>query len=525
MWIGSFLSGRTVRLSFEGAESEPRPLQAGVPQGSPLSPILFILYIASLYEMLSKHRGLTVVGFADDTNLLTSSFDAAINVRQLEAAYRTCERWAVTRGMEFAPQKSELIHFTRAHKPVKHPIRLADAAVEPVEEARFLGVWLDRKLGWKAHLKRVKAKMATQQLALTKLAASAWGCSTRRAREIYTKVIRSAIAYGAAAWHQPAEAEEKPAGIAAGLGTVQSRLLRCVGGAYKATPTRQLETELFVPPIDLYLNKKVADFEGRVAASGLERLLSSARKEAAARLGAQFHGRRPLPARAGVPAQARRRRRALATGEERAEWARRWKAHEDQTNRKIIQDWEARWHREHAAAEQRGHRHAPADDPIFTKGALAVYLGLRKHESSLLMQLRTGKIGLRAFLFQRRVPDVNTPLCSCGTESETPAHIVLNCPLLAEQRERLRRSLAPLPLLSHRDFENALRDYNAAHAIVKWCLGIGRFPLYDLAVRIGGDVEELPKKRARGSRARRPSGAPAASTPHGHGNALPLPPP
>jgi len=48
--------------------------------------------------------------------------------------------------MSFAPQKSELIHFTRARALLHRGVRLGELAVEPVESARFLGVWLDRKL-------------------------------------------------------------------------------------------------------------------------------------------------------------------------------------------------------------------------------------------------------------------------------------------------------------------------------------------------------------------------------------------
>src|ERR1700684_3835831 len=74
-----------------------------------------------------------------------------------------------------------------------------------------------------------------------------------------------------------------------------------------------------------------------------------------------------------------------------------------------------RWQREvdRSRARHRGRAEEPADEPP-TKERLKLHDELQKAESSLLVQMRTGKIGLRAFLFERRVPDVMTPVCSCG---------------------------------------------------------------------------------------------------------------
>jgi hypothetical protein len=159
--------------------------------------------------------------------------------------------------MKFAPEKSELVHLTRAHAAPTTPVHLDEQVITPVQEARFLGVWIDRKLKWKGHLMAIKRKFATQQFALTRLAASAWACSLLRAREVYTKVIRSAVAYGAGVWNHPTERQAK--GIARNLATTQSQCLHVVSGAYKATPV-----ETATPPLDLYLNKWVADFERRL---------------------------------------------------------------------------------------------------------------------------------------------------------------------------------------------------------------------------------------------------------------------
>jgi hypothetical protein len=86
-WVRSFLETRTARLRFDGETTQPFNLLAGVPQGSSLSPILFILYIASLYEAI-RVDGVLIVGFADDINLLSYSSDVAANCRRLESAWK-----------------------------------------------------------------------------------------------------------------------------------------------------------------------------------------------------------------------------------------------------------------------------------------------------------------------------------------------------------------------------------------------------------------------------------------------------
>ena len=91
------------------------------------------------------------------------------------------------------------MHFTRKHAGFMKGVRLAGRIINPAESARFLGVWLDRKLQWGRHLKEVKKKLAIQKLALSKLAASVWGYSLACIREIYTKVIRATIVYGVSA--------------------------------------------------------------------------------------------------------------------------------------------------------------------------------------------------------------------------------------------------------------------------------------------------------------------------------------
>ena len=73
-------------------------------------------------------------------------------------------QWADTLGMAFALEKSELIHFNKGRKQWKDQLDLSQTGggtilVKPAASARFLGVWLDWKLNWKAHLEAVGRKL------------------------------------------------------------------------------------------------------------------------------------------------------------------------------------------------------------------------------------------------------------------------------------------------------------------------------------------------------------------------------
>ena len=82
-------------------------------------------------------------------------------------------------------------------------VRLADVKVKPKEAARFLRVWLNRKLYWNIYLQKVRARFKTQVYALIMIAALAWGYTLLRAREVYIKVIRSVVAYRVSAYYTP----------------------------------------------------------------------------------------------------------------------------------------------------------------------------------------------------------------------------------------------------------------------------------------------------------------------------------
>ncbi|KAF9733766.1 reverse transcriptase [Paraphaeosphaeria minitans] len=93
--------------------------------------------------------------------------------------------------------------------------------------------------------------------------------------------------------------------------------------------------------------------------------------------------------------------------------------------------WNAKWRK-----ETKG-RATFRNTPSPTKRVLKIHKGLRKRDSALLVQLRTEKIGLKDFLFSRKVPDVASSRCDCGAIRQTVAHVLLHCRTHNDLRNRI----------------------------------------------------------------------------------------
>lgn len=117
---------------------------------------------------------------------------------------------------------------------------------------------------------------------------------------------------------------------------------------------------------------------------------------------------------------------------------------------------------------------------------------LRKHESSLLTQIRTGCIGLDEFLHERGVPSRATPLCRCGNGPETPEHILLFCTLLTTERQELQAAL-PVAARTRTDIEALTNKPDTAATLVRWFLRLQRLQEYRTAVRIFPPDAEDPR--------------------------------
>ena len=154
----------------------------------------------------------------------------------------------------------------------------------------------------------------------------------------------------------------------------------------------------------------------------------------------------------------------------------------------MARDWRERWEEE---AGHRGPRKA-ADTPIlgaFDKGAhLGLYEKGYKAQTSVIIQMRTGKIGLAAFLYYRKVPGQPSPACACG-RIQTVEHLFVEC------NEPQSQPLRTLGYTSTREAREAMGRPKEVNKMAAAMLRSGWLPEFRLAEEIREEVEEADRRQ------------------------------
>src|SRR5205809_8041905 len=160
-----------------------------------------------------------------------------------------------------------------------------------------------------------------------------------------------------------------------------------------------------------------------------------------------------------------------------------WRAQGDTLDEVVTQEWKTRFlasQKGRSLADIQGRALLEAKEPKEVQKALRQHLRryktLRKEESSLLIQARTGRIGLRKFLFLRRVPSIASPYYEYGEEEETVQHVLGGCAINPGVYE-LQRKEGPIVSLIRR-----IQEGDRIRPILQWLMG--RLPEYRLAVEI-----------------------------------------
>jgi hypothetical protein len=147
-WFISFMSDRTIRFAFDGEISAIIGVNDGILQGSPVSPIMFLIFIQHVIEALEHRNEIITLNYVDDLAMITESSCTRTNSIRLQLALKQLIKAADEIQIQFNADKSEYIHFHKNRDPINIGVTLTfitcegskTVNVRPQEQFKWLGM-------------------------------------------------------------------------------------------------------------------------------------------------------------------------------------------------------------------------------------------------------------------------------------------------------------------------------------------------------------------------------------------------
>ncbi|KAK3104735.1 hypothetical protein FSP39_008956 [Pinctada imbricata] len=191
-WIRSFLSNRKQCVLVEGSMSDEAEVVSGVPQGTVMGPLLFLVYINDLPEVTTSNVKL----FADDC-LIYRPIKSSRDTEQLQHDLQSLEKWESDWQMAFHPAKCTVIHVSKKRRPIKAQYQLHGHILEAVPSGKYLGISISEDLSWHDHINTTTAK-ATRSVGFLRRNLS--NCPTPVKSQAYTVLVRPVLEYASVVW-------------------------------------------------------------------------------------------------------------------------------------------------------------------------------------------------------------------------------------------------------------------------------------------------------------------------------------
>lgn len=223
-WIRSYLNKRSqvVKInSKHGAiKSKEISIDVGIPQGSTVAPLLFIIYTNDLYNSITCGDLTT---FADDTTHLVGGVKDEIEISS-KTAVRQMENWSIKNELLLNNKKTVIINFklkkSKEEDESNPLIYLNGRSIQVKNETKFLGLIIDNKLKWDAHIKQVAIKVAAGCYLVKRILAV---CNFQTAKAVYHSYVHSRLIYGIILWGHSKQIKT--------LFTLQKRAIRNLANA------------------------------------------------------------------------------------------------------------------------------------------------------------------------------------------------------------------------------------------------------------------------------------------------------
>ena len=197
-WFTSYLTGRKQYTSVNNASSQVKEIFYGVPQGSVLGPLLFLIYINDLNQAIKFSY---IRHFADDTNILYRDKSLKKINQRINFDLKNIDEWLRANRIELNAKKTEIVLFRSPRKIVtrKMNFRISGQKLQTKSSAKYLGLMIDEFLHWKTHYTILRTKLERSIGLLAKLI---YFTSANLLRTVYYAIFDSYLRYGCQVWGQ-----------------------------------------------------------------------------------------------------------------------------------------------------------------------------------------------------------------------------------------------------------------------------------------------------------------------------------
>jgi len=198
-WFESYLCNRNQKCSTNGHLSNTAPVSCGVPQGSNLGPLLFLVYINDLPNCLTSASPRI---FAHDTNITFAASTLIDLENAVNLELRNLQRWLITNRLSLYIAKTEFIGSNQRIHALSNnqiDIEIEGKSIKRVKEAKSLGLFIDEHLSWTKHIEEISEKISSAIGALKRIRPF---ISESTALQIYQALILPHFDYCSPVWDE-----------------------------------------------------------------------------------------------------------------------------------------------------------------------------------------------------------------------------------------------------------------------------------------------------------------------------------
>ena len=196
-WFRSYLSCRTQLVAIRGVDSNPVPVLSGVPQGSVLGPLLFLIYVNDL-SLTSFSLSSSLVLYADDTTLFKPIVTPS-DLVDFQSDINSIHDWFCLNHLTANASKTKLMIISTKRDPFPDvALTLNNQPIERVSSAKFLGIILSDKLSWDLYVDHI-CKKARKTIGFIHRSFHSAPINTRRT--LYLALVRPILEYASTTWH------------------------------------------------------------------------------------------------------------------------------------------------------------------------------------------------------------------------------------------------------------------------------------------------------------------------------------